>query len=40
MRDYFGAKFQSLFATTRRGELRMFESYVSPLEYEWYVATS
>lgn len=40
VKDYFGPAFQSLFATTRRGELRAFELNVSPLEYEWYVTTS
>jgi glutamine synthetase len=40
MREYLGERFQSLYATTRRGELRAFESHISPLEYEWYVATS
>ncbi|MBB6095774.1 glutamine synthetase [Povalibacter uvarum] len=40
VKDYFGPAFQSLFATTRRGEFRAFELNVSPLEYEWYVTTS
>lgn len=40
IRDYFGEKFQHLFLTTRRGELRNFELQVSPLEYEWYVTAS
>lgn len=40
IRDYFGADFQQLFVTTRRGELQNFESHVSPLEYEWYVRNS
>lgn len=38
--DYFGERFQRLFATTRRGELQEFESHVSTLEYDWYVTTS
>ncbi len=40
VREYFGARFQSLFATTRRGEMRAFDLNVSPLEYEWYVSTT
>jgi glutamine synthetase len=40
LRDYFGDKFHRLFVTTRRGELRAFESHVSRLEYDWYVTTS
>jgi glutamine synthetase len=40
IRDYFGADFQKLFVTTRRGELQEFESHVTPLEYEWYVRNS
>lgn len=40
IRDYFGAAFQRLFVTTRRGELQAFESHVTPLEYDWYVTTS
>jgi len=40
IRDYFGADFQKLFVTTRRGELQEFESHVTPLEYEWYVRHS
>jgi glutamine synthetase len=40
IREYFGEKFQTLFATTRRGELHAFESQVSTLEYAWYVTTS
>jgi glutamine synthetase len=40
VREYFGANFQRLFATTRRGEFHTFESHVTTLEYEWYVRTS
>ena len=40
VRDYFGADFQKLFVTTRRGELQEFESHVTSLEYEWYVRHS
>lgn len=38
--EYFGAAFQRLFVTTRRGEFHAFESQVTTLEYEWYVAGS
>jgi glutamine synthetase len=40
VRDYFGERFQRLFATTRRGEMQAFELNVSPLEYDWYVTAS
>lgn len=40
VREYFGASFQRLFVTTRRGEFHTFESQVSTLEYEWYVGGS
>lgn len=40
VREYFGAPFQQLFATTRRGELHAFEQHVTTLEYEWYVTTA
>jgi glutamine synthetase len=40
VREYFGAAFQKLFVTTRRGELQEFESHITPLEYEWYVRHS
>jgi glutamine synthetase len=39
IRDYFGEKFQDLFVTTRRGELRAFESHVTRRECEWYATT-
>ena len=38
--EYFGERFQNLFATTRRGEMHAFESHISTLEYAWYVTTS
>lgn len=38
--EYFGADFQKLFVTTRRGELQEFESHITTLEYEWYVRHS
>ncbi|MDY0066015.1 MAG: glutamine synthetase family protein [Steroidobacteraceae bacterium] len=37
VREYLGEKFQHLFLTTRRGELRAFETRITRLEYEWYV---
>jgi glutamine synthetase len=40
IREYFGADFQKLFVTTRRGELQEFESHITSLEYEWYVRHS
>ena len=39
VRDYFGEKFQDLFVTTRRGELRAFESHVTRRECDWYATT-
>ncbi len=40
VREYLGERFATLYARTRRGELRDFRSYVSPLEYSWYLTTS
>lgn len=40
IRDYFGKDFQTLYATTRGGEFRSFESQVSPLDHQWYLANS
>jgi len=37
IREYLGPDFQQLFATTRRAELRAFDSQVTPLEYDWYL---
>jgi glutamine synthetase len=39
-REYFGERFTRLYAQTRRGEMQDFSSYVSPLEYSWYLTTS
>jgi glutamine synthetase len=36
--EYLGASFQELYATTRRSELDAFDSQVTPLEYDWYLA--
>jgi glutamine synthetase len=38
MRRYFGDRFVDHYATLKRGELEDFGSYVSPLEYAWYLA--
>jgi len=38
VRDYLGASFQHLFATTRRAELEAFDAHVSALEHEWYLS--
>ncbi|HUI61329.1 MAG TPA: glutamine synthetase family protein, partial [Steroidobacteraceae bacterium] len=37
LREYLGAGFQRLFATTRRAELQSFDHQVTPLEYDWYL---
>jgi len=37
-RSLFGDAFVDLYATLKRGELEDFASYVSPLEYAWYLA--
>ncbi len=37
VREYLGAEFQQLFATTRRAELHSFDCQVTPLEYDWYL---
>jgi glutamine synthetase len=38
-RDCLGERFARLYAQTRRGEMQDFGSYVSPLEYSWYLTT-
>ena len=38
-RDLFGERFARLYSQTRRGEMQDFNSYVSPLEYSWYLTT-
>lgn len=38
-RELFGERFARLYAQTRRGEMQDFNSYVSPLEYSWYLTT-
>ena len=39
-REYLGERFATLYARTRRGEMQDFASYVTPLEYSWYLTTS
>jgi glutamine synthetase len=39
-REYLGERFATLYAQTRRGEMQDFASYVTPLEYSWYLTTS
>ena len=39
VRDYLGERFARLYAQTRRGEMQDFSSYVSALEYSWYLTT-
>jgi glutamine synthetase len=39
-REYLGERFAQLFALTRRGEMQDFNSYVSALDYDWYLTTS
>ncbi len=38
-RELLGERFARLYAQTRRGEMEDFNSYVSPLEYDWYLTT-
>ncbi len=38
MREMLGERFVDLYATLKRGELDDFGSYVSPIEYAWYLA--
>ena len=38
-RACLGERFARLYAQTRRGEMQDFGSYVSPLEYSWYLTT-
>ncbi len=40
VREYLGERFSRLYAQTRRGEMQDFSSYVSALEYSWYLTTS
>ena len=38
-RQCLGERFATLYALTRRGEMQDFNSYVSPLEFSWYLTT-
>jgi glutamine synthetase len=38
--EYLGERFMRLYTQTRRGEMQDFSSYVSPLEFSWYLTTS
>jgi glutamine synthetase len=38
-RQCLGERFANLYALTRRGEMQDFNSYVSPLEFSWYLTT-
>jgi glutamine synthetase len=38
-RQCLGERFANLYALTRRGEMQGFNSYVSPLEFSWYLTT-
>jgi glutamine synthetase len=40
VREYLGERFTRLYAETRRGEMQDFSSYVTALEYSWYLTTS
>ena len=40
VREYLGERFTRLYAETRRGEMQDFGSYVTALEYSWYLTTS
>ncbi len=37
IREYLGADFQRLYATTRGGEFRSFDAQVSVLDHQWYL---
>lgn len=36
-REYLGKPFAQLYATVKQGELDDFDTYVTPLEIEWYM---
>jgi glutamine synthetase len=40
VRQYLGDAFTDLYVMTRRGEMQEFNSYISPLDYAWYLTTS
>ncbi len=37
LRDYLGQPYLDLYCETKRHEMRRFQEYVSPLEYQWYL---
>jgi glutamine synthetase len=39
-REVLGERFARLYAQTRRGEMEDFNSYVAPIEYDWYLTTA
>src|SRR5512145_658765 len=39
VREYLGERFALLYSQTRRGEMQEFNSYVSALDYAWYLTT-
>jgi glutamine synthetase len=40
VRRYLGDAFTDLYVSTRRGEMREFNSHIPPLDYAWYLTTS
>jgi glutamine synthetase len=40
VREYLGERFARLYSQTRRGEMQEFNSYVSALDYAWYLTTN
>ncbi len=37
LRDYLGQLYLDMYCETKRHEMRRFQEYVSPLEYQWYL---
>ncbi len=35
--EIYGARFRDLFATVKRSELNDFASFITPVEYDWYL---
>jgi glutamine synthetase len=40
IKEYLGERYAWLYAQTRRGEMQEFNSYVSALDYSWYLTTN
>jgi glutamine synthetase len=40
IKEYLGERYSRLYAQTRRGEMQDFNSYVSALDYAWYLTTN